>query len=84
MAIQDREDVIQIVGHARGEMANGFHLLRLAQLGLELLLIRDILHDGEEVRTGGSNLYGPASILSGRGSFLLMYSIPPKSLNPSL
>ncbi|MGC2733857.1 MAG: glycosyltransferase family 39 protein [Candidatus Acidiferrales bacterium] len=39
---------------------------------------------GEELRTGGLNSYFPGTKCSGLGNFLLMYSIPLKSWNPSL
>ena len=42
VAMNDREQVIEVVGDPGSQLAKGFHLLGLAQLGLELLLIRDV------------------------------------------
>ncbi len=37
-ADDDGEQVVEVVGHAAGKVADGLHLLRLAELGLDLLL----------------------------------------------
>jgi len=38
MAVNDRKDIVEIVGHAAGKLADGFHLLRLPQLFLQPFL----------------------------------------------
>jgi hypothetical protein len=40
-----REQVVEVVGHAPGELADRFHALRLAQLLLELALLGDVAQD---------------------------------------
>ncbi|MBK6922176.1 MAG: hypothetical protein IPH07_32590 [Deltaproteobacteria bacterium] len=40
VAEDHRQDVVEVVGHAAGEPTNGLQLLRLQQLGLELLVVR--------------------------------------------
>ena len=42
VALNDGENVVEIVRDAAGELADGFHLLRLAQLLLQLPLRRDV------------------------------------------
>ena len=37
VALDDGEDVVEIMGDAGGELADGFHFLRVAELGLEIL-----------------------------------------------
>jgi len=38
MTVDDREDIIKIMGHAAGQLADGLHLLRLTQLIFQSLL----------------------------------------------
>ena len=38
----DGENVVEVVGNAAGQLADGFHFLRLAQLGFELSLLGDV------------------------------------------
>ena len=45
MAVNDGQDVVEIVRHAAGQLPDGFHLLRLAQLLLQMLPLRDVHHD---------------------------------------
>ena len=40
VAVNDGENVVEIVRHAAGELADGFHFLRLAQLLLQPFLRR--------------------------------------------
>ena len=42
MALNDGEDVVEIMGDAAGELADGFHFLGLAQLGLKILPFGDV------------------------------------------
>jgi hypothetical protein len=42
--------VIEVVRDARGEMSDGFHLLRLAELVLQRALLRHVLEDGQHMR----------------------------------
>ena len=46
----DRQDVIEIVRHTGGQLANGFHFLRLPQLEFELLGGGDVCLHANEVR----------------------------------
>ena len=46
-ALDDRQDVVEVVGDAAGKLADGFHFLRLPQLGLELTLAGDVTADPE-------------------------------------
>ena len=39
-ALDDGQDVVEVVGDAAGELPDGLHLLRVAQLGFELALAR--------------------------------------------
>ena len=48
MAVNDGEDVVEIVRDAAGELADGLHLLRLAQLLLQPPLRRDIAEQAEQ------------------------------------
>ncbi len=41
----DRQQVVEVVRDAAGELPDGLHLLRLSQLRLERSLLRDVLHD---------------------------------------
>ncbi len=47
------EDVVEIVRHAAGEPADRLHFLRLPQLTLELLALRDVLEVEEKMRLTG-------------------------------
>ena len=44
------QDVVEVVGDAAGELADGFHLLRVAELRLELALTGDVAADAEDRR----------------------------------
>ena len=46
IAADDGEHVVEVVRHPAGELADGLHLLRLAQLLLELFAPGDVPHDG--------------------------------------
>ena len=57
MALDDGQDVVEIVGHAGGQLADRLHLLGLAQLGFEVEALGDVFgvamhhligRDGEE------------------------------------
>ena len=50
MALDDGEQVIEIVRDAGRELANRFHLLRLAKLGLEVQALGNIEHHEQDVR----------------------------------
>ena len=43
------EDVVQVMGDAAGQPAYAFQPLRAEQLGLETLLLGDVLFDGHKV-----------------------------------
>ena len=47
-----RQQVVEIVGDAAGELPHGLHLLRLPQLGLQRPFARTITRDGHVVRDG--------------------------------
>src|SRR5580698_7519266 len=42
MTLNDGKDVVEVMGYAAGELADGFHFLGLAQPGLKILAFRDI------------------------------------------
>ncbi len=46
----DRQDVIEIVRHTGGQLANGFHFLRLPELRFQVAAVRDVLHAAFEVK----------------------------------
>ena len=46
--LDDGQDVVEVVSDAAGELADGLHLLRVAQLGLELALDGDVAADAEQ------------------------------------
>ena len=43
----DGEDIVEVVRHAAGQLADGFHLLRLAELGFGGLLLGQVAADEE-------------------------------------
>ena len=45
VTVDDREQIVEIVGHASRQSANGFHLLRLAKLFYQPLCLRDVVSD---------------------------------------
>ena len=49
VAVDDREEVVEIVGDAAGEGAEALHLVRLAELVLELLALGDVFPETEEI-----------------------------------
>jgi hypothetical protein len=42
VALDNGEDIIEIVRHTAGKLADRLHFLRLAQLGFEILALRDV------------------------------------------
>ena len=67
------EDVVEIMGHPAGKPSYGFHLLRLAELLLELIFVRDIAFHGDEVE----NLAIAAHNWGNRGLLLIQTAVPP-------
>jgi hypothetical protein len=53
VALDDREHVVEVVGHAAGQQPDRLHLLGLAQLLLEALLLGDVPDDRDEVGLAG-------------------------------
>ena len=51
-----REDIVKVVGNAAGKGADGFHFLRLPQLGFHLLAVIDIYPGADKV-PGAVNLH---------------------------
>jgi hypothetical protein len=49
VAADHREEVVEVVGDAAGEQADGVHLLRVAELLLEALQLCDVARDREHV-----------------------------------
>ena len=47
MSLDDAEDVVEVVGHAGGQLANRFHLLQLSQLLFELTAFGDVHEDAD-------------------------------------
>src|SRR5215831_5165677 len=45
MTLDDHKEIIEIVRHTAGQTADRFHLLRLAQLKLQMAALADILSD---------------------------------------
>ena len=52
VAADDGEQVVEVVGHAAGQAADGLHLLRLAELLLQLAALGDI--DSDAAQVGGT------------------------------
>ena len=52
-ALHDGEDVVEIMRHAGGELAERLHLLRLAQLRFEAQALGHILAVGVNARLAG-------------------------------
>jgi hypothetical protein len=48
VALDDGENVVEIVGDAGGQLADGFHFLDLAQLIFQGVLLGDILGEEEQ------------------------------------
>jgi hypothetical protein len=46
------QQVVEVVGHAAGQLADGLHLLRLGQLKLHLLLLGHVDHVGHQAAFG--------------------------------
>src|SRR5579863_851698 len=46
MAANDGEEIVEVVGHAAGEAAQGVHFLRLAELRFELPLFGGVFLEG--------------------------------------
>ena len=66
--LDDGEDVVEVVRDAAGELPDGLHLLRVAQLGFELALAGDVAADAEHRRNlavGDRAAGRPASGASG-------------------
>jgi len=61
--LDDREHVVEIMRHARREMAERIHLLRLPQLGLQALLLGDILDVAMDPLGGGDGLEFPFEVV---------------------
>src|SRR6185312_448274 len=61
------EQVVEVVRDTAGEMADGFHLLRLPELFLEAFAVRDVANDGEHAgRTVGDEAHRDRLGLDGR------------------
>ena len=56
IALDDHEEIVEIVRHAAGELADGVHFLRLAKLLLEQALLGDVVaedcHAGDLAAAG--------------------------------
>ena len=50
VALDDGEQVVEVVRDARGELADGLHLLRLPELVLEMQPLGDVLRHEQNVR----------------------------------
>ena len=53
MALDDRQQVVELVRDAGGQAADRFQLLRLAQLPFQLQALRHVLNDQQPARPGG-------------------------------
>ena len=42
MALNDGQEIVEVVRNATGQLSNGFHFLRLAELLFQLLTLGDI------------------------------------------
>ena len=47
VALDDHEEIVEVVGDATGEAPDGFHFLGLAKLLFELMALADVLRDDE-------------------------------------
>jgi hypothetical protein len=56
MTVDDRQNVVEVMGDPAGELADGFHLLRLAQLLFQPLLSRDVPEQPQQHRGLASQL----------------------------
>ena len=58
-ALDDRQQVVEVVGDAAGQPADGFHLLGVAQLVLEVALRRDVGDDAGDLHraAAGADAY---------------------------
>ena len=66
-ALDDRQHVVEVVGDAARELADGFHLLRLPQLRFELPLAGDVaLMPSTEVILPSRSRSGAACVRSQR------------------
>ena len=48
VADDGRQDIVEIMGHASGQDADGFHFLRLAQLFFQFLALGNVAHHGQQ------------------------------------
>ena len=60
MPLDYREHVVEIVCHARGELANGLHLLRLQQLGFQVQPVGDVFDVAVHDVAGSHGMKRPA------------------------
>ena len=72
----DREHVVEVVGDAAGELADGLHLLRVAELLLQLPPHGDVLHDHLE-RLRASLLVRDHPAVEPDGDYLAVLPLPP-------
>ena len=59
VALDHREHVVEIVRDAGGQLADGLHLLRLAQLGLQVQPVGDVLDVAMHHLAGGHGMKRP-------------------------
>ena len=60
VALDHRQHVVEIVRDARGQLADGFHLLRLAQLGFQAQPVGNVLHVTMDHLAGRHGMKRPA------------------------
>src|SRR6185503_9104781 len=82
----DVQEVVEVVGDASGEAAEGLHALGLAQLALQLAGLRDVAQDGEmaagkEVGGDGeldlpTGAVGPVQLQAGPRPLAVPHAVP--------
>ena len=67
VALDDGEDVVEIMGDARRELADGFHFLRVPELGLQLFHFGDVRAVAMDHLAGRDGKEGPGNGAAGEG-----------------
>ena len=75
IAVDDGEEIVEIVGNAAGETADSFHFLRLAELVFEDAAFGDVFGDGFE-NVGGFVASGDGATADADGDIGLVFAAP--------
>ena len=79
MTVDDGQNVVEIMGHPAGELADGFHLLGLPQLLFQPLLRRHVPEQPQQQRRLAPQLHKGAGVLQ-RHDVAVAQGQPPFSL----